>query len=464
MKKLLVLMLIMVMTVPFFAVAPAAFASADNISIDLAVTANTVEQTDYRRITYKVTNHGAEVGVKISMYFDGTLILSETPDYVMLSNQTSGCVDVYLPYLDDKTQHSVVSKVNCSNGHIKEETLSFSSVSGQTAGLRFMHCPETVDIGGEIPLALEVTMPLADTIYNLHSVIEINGVRYQELGRTQPVTSGQIIYFVIPGDYTNADLEEISLKIIANPDAMLGEPTGSLSINIPMTGPAGQRKQVLTMVNPVKVSAYIIRNTSAYDYASLTGYRTTIPGGTYVTYLNPDNHNSMRAAKIRTSDGAVYWVPMSNIWITDYNYTIPDTLTKEQKEYFVNAKGYSSETPYLIWVNIERQILCVFTGSQGNWQMVDCFPVATGTNKTPTPTVEHKIEYVTRWVTPSYTCYPVLALYDGYALHNQPVSPRGYVTDTTIGSPASAGCVRMLQKDIDKVHSYVPVHTNVVIY
>ena len=73
-------------------------------------------------------------------------------------------------------------------------------------------------------------------------------------------------------------------------------------------------------------------------------------------------------------------------------------------------------------------------------------------------------KYKTRWVTPDYTCDPVLALYDGYAIHNQPENHSGYVIDPTIGNPASAGCVRMLKKDVNWVYYYVPVGTTVVLY
>jgi len=464
MKKTVAYLLLFV--VLFLSFAPTTFAGSaqQNIDISLGISANTVDDTGYRRINYTITNYGKAVGIKTSLYLDGAPIMPESPNYIILFNQRQGSVDVYMPSLDTDETHDIVLKVTCSNGYSKEEKITFSALSQKQIGLRFMHCPESVDIGADIPLAIEVTMPEQENVYSLETVIRLNGEICPDVGRIQPVTSGQIIYFVIPGEYTNDDLVKLNLKITANPNSMLGEPTGSLEIDIPMTGPAAQIHNVMSQINPVIVTAYVTRDTSAYDYGSLTGYRTTIPKGTYVAYLNPDNHNSMRAAKVRTQSGAVYWVPMSNIWISNENYTIADTLTKEQKEYFVNTKGYTSKTPYLIWVNLERQILCVFTGSQGNWQLVGCFPVASGKNTTPTPTVEHEIEYVTRWVTPTYTCYPVLALYDGYAIHNQPVSPSGYVTDSTIGKPASAGCVRMLQKDIDWVHATVPVKTNVVIY
>lgn len=337
--------------------------------------------------------------------------------------------------------------------------------SNLTVDFQFMSYPTSLDMGADVPLALKVLMPNAIEATTLNVAIELNGERKYELDSSLVVSHEEIIYFNIPGTYTNADKVKFGVKILAYSNEEPAKSCGSIEVNIPMTGPLAQSMaEVASLVKPVIITAYVYRDAPAYDYGSLTGYRTTIPKGSYVAYLNPDNHNSMRAAKVRTQSGAIYWVPMNCIWISNENYTIADTLSNEQKEYFVNSRGYKSKTPYLVWVNLERQILCVFLGEQGSWKLVNCFPVASGKNTTPTPTVEHEIEYVTRWVTTAYTCYPVLALYDGYALHNQPVSPSGYVTDNTIGNPASAGCVRMLQKDINWVHAYVPVKTNVVIY
>ena len=306
MKKLLVLILVLVVA-SSFCVATTVLGSENSadFSVEFDVGAYTVEGTPYRRITYSVINHGVPTPIKTSLYLDGMLIVPETADYVVINDRISQSVDVYLPYLVADMQHNLTLKINSSNGYSKEETFVFSALSVKGVDLRFMHCPQTIDIGASIPLAIEVTMPKENVVYDLETVIEVNGVKCPDVGRIQPVTSGQLIYFVIPADYTMQDLEEINLKITANPNAMVDEPTGVLEISVPMTGPAAQRKQVMSMVNPVKVSAYITRDTSAYDYASLTGYRTTIPKGTYVTYLNPDNHNSMRAAKIRTASGAV---------------------------------------------------------------------------------------------------------------------------------------------------------------
>lgn len=228
--------------------------------------------------------------------------------------------------------------------------------------------------------------------------------------------------------------------------------------------PIYDKDSINQLIKAFQVPAMITYTTSGYQYASLTGYVTTIQKGTWVEYMNPDSSKSMQRARIKLGTGEVCWVPMSALYISDYDYTIEDTLTDVERESFVNLNGYSSKTDYLVWVNKERQRLTVFLGVQGNWRAVCTFPVATGKNKTPTPTKVCEYTYSTAWYSTGYVCRPVMYLYDGYAIHNQPTSYAGYVLDSTIGHPASAGCVRMLQKDIDWVHAYVPVGTTVVLH
>lgn len=53
-------------------------------------------------------------------------------------------------------------------------------------------------------------------------------------------------------------------------------------------------------------------------------------------------------------------------------------------KYFVDSRGNSSKTGYLIWVSVYTQHLYIFKGSARNWQPVACYSVSTGKSKTPT--------------------------------------------------------------------------------
>ncbi len=59
--------------------------------------------------------------------------------------------------------------------------------------------------------------------------------------------------------------------------------------------------------------------------------------------------------------------------------------TPEEKTVFVNAKGYSSPTPYLLWVSRSAQKVNVFEGSKENWELIHEFDCATGAPGSSTP-------------------------------------------------------------------------------
>lgn len=446
-----------------------AFAENSDGKISIAVPEGEIllSKNTADEFSYTIYNSGSVMGAKEFLYVDDILVSNPNPNYFMVFGKTYRKISFTVPNeVIASMPHTLKIKVCMKDGTVYEKITPFCLASpAPSIEMNFMVYSQSVDVGGTFSCGVQFWFPDASLKYGITTAISLNGTRLAEFDESHTLTSGEIRYFNIPGSYATDDMLSYNFKLTANPDPTEGEGTKSISVEVPLNGDkAKQAAQVASLVNPVIITAYVTRTTSGYAYANLSGYQTTIPEGSYVAYLNPDNHNSMRAAKVRTSWGGVYWVKMSDIYITTGNYVIADNLSPQQKELFVNYKGYDSKTPYLIWVNLERQILTVFMGSKGNWQYLAHFPVASGKNNTPTPTVEHEIQYVTRWVTPSYTCYPVLALYDGYAIHNQPVSPRGYVLDSTIGRPASAGCVRMLQKDINWVHSVVPVKTNVVIY
>jgi len=58
--------------------------------------------------------------------------------------------------------------------------------------------------------------------------------------------------------------------------------------------------------------------------------------------------------------------------------------TKETVEAFVNSKGLSSPTQYLIWVNTKTIHTYVFSGKTGSWSLVKDMLCRVGKESTPT--------------------------------------------------------------------------------
>lgn len=97
-------------------------------------------------------------------------------------------------------------------------------------------------------------------------------------------------------------------------------------------------------------------------------------------------------------DAAAILKQVSSVYRGNYttSYAANNDYSKTTKEVWINAKGYSSNTNYLVWINRAYQHVNVFTGSKGNWKLTKSFIVGTGAASTPTPvgvtTVSYKLK------------------------------------------------------------------------
>lgn len=156
------------------------------------------------------------------------------------------------------------------------------------------------------------------------------------------------------------------------------------------------------------------------------------------------------------------------------DYTLEWALANDYdpvtKTVWVNAKGYASDTRYLIWVNKTYQRVNIFEGSQGSWTLTHTFLCGTGNNNrgTATPTsvskVRHRLEG--GWTHSTYNVRPVVYfLTGGYAFHSRLYDPtHSYLTDPSIGFPVSLGCIRMYDEDVRWIYDNIPTDTTVVVH
>lgn len=140
-----------------------------------------------------------------------------------------------------------------------------------------------------------------------------------------------------------------------------------------------------------------------------------------------------------------------------------------EKEIWVNAKGYSSHTEYLIWVNLSMQRVNIFKGSKGDWELCYSCIVGTGAQGSGTPvgtwTTTYKL--ASGWNTSTYTVKPVVGFRQGtgYAFHSRLYHPgTTRLSDPSIGYPISHGCVRMYDEDVRYIYENIPSGTTVVVY
>ena len=149
-------------------------------------------------------------------------------------------------------------------------------------------------------------------------------------------------------------------------------------------------------------------------------------------------------------------------WAIDNDYDEFD------KEVFVNAMGYESETEYLLWVSRSHQRLNVFTKSSEVWELIETFIISTGAPGTATRRGVTTIpsRSAEGWYFDGYFVRPVVRFYPGtgYAFHSRLLRHGGSFRDARIGFPVSAGCIRMYCDDIWYVYNNIPDGTTVVIY
>ena len=155
------------------------------------------------------------------------------------------------------------------------------------------------------------------------------------------------------------------------------------------------------------------------------------------------------------------------------NFTLEWAQTHDyesyEKETWVNAKGYASDTGYLVWINLSMQRVNIFTGSKGNWTLSYSCIVGTGAPGRGTPVGTWKTTYKAweGWTTSTYTVKPVVGFKNntGYAFHSRLYRPgTKTLSDPSIGFPVSHGCVRMYDDDILYIYNTIPTGTTVVVF
>ena len=133
------------------------------------------------------------------------------------------------------------------------------------------------------------------------------------------------------------------------------------------------------------------------------------------------------------------------------------------------AQSYSSNSSYLILVNLTEQKTYVFSGSKGAWSPTKEFTCSTGTSDHPTPVGEYKTTMRTTYFNSfGYRCWWATGFIGGeYLFHSSPYT----MTDTpqicadyTMGRPSSHGCIRMRLDDAKWIYDNIPIGTKVVIY
>ncbi|HSR03095.1 MAG TPA: SH3 domain-containing protein [Proteiniclasticum sp.] len=136
-------------------------------------------------------------------------------------------------------------------------------------------------------------------------------------------------------------------------------------------------------------------------------------------------------------------------------------------EAFVNSKGLSSSTNYLIWVNTKTIHTYVFTGKAGNWTLVKDMLSTVG--KESTPTIKGTFSLLSKgsyfyvedhddWICKNYSQF-----YKNYLIHSVVYNTSGQIVDGRLGMRLSKGCVRVSLENARYIYNNVPIGSRVYV-
>ena len=312
--------------------------------------------------------------------------------------------------------------------------------------------------------------------------------------RTKLAGAGRADSVEISGKYCTTELS--SGTVTDNSDS--GLDSIQMTVEAPKVAPGGQMTATVTITGADKACictaqwyldgkpeenfinpAFEVQEGSTSSYRRTLEFTRDMPLthtiGFVLTYQNPVTGETEK--KIAGAEAQIENYPPSHylpspeevLAKVHSTYRKDNTdYTPEEKTVFVNAKGYSSPTPYLLWVSRSAQKVNVFEGSKENWELIHEFDCATGAPGSSTPVGVTYVTYKqTNWTTSSYTCRPIVRFYPntGYAFHSRLYYPgTDKVKDPSMGFPVSHGCVRMMDEGIYWLYDNVPTKTTVVIF
>ncbi len=204
------------------------------------------------------------------------------------------------------------------------------------------------------------------------------------------------------------------------------------------------------------VAVDVIYETDYGDVSSLIAEHTVTVenhGEEYYAQFEPE-----RVLALVTSD---YLGDYTLEWAEQNDYA------SYEKEIWVDAKGYTSETDYLVWINQSHQRVNIFLKGDDGWDIIRESIVGCGLGMNTPKGVFVTTYNQDGWFMSSYEVRPVVRFYGGgYAFHSRLYMPNSdvLVDDPGIGYPISAGCIRMYDEDIQFMYDYIPSGTTVVVH
>ncbi|MBI6071116.1 L,D-transpeptidase [Clostridium perfringens] len=141
---------------------------------------------------------------------------------------------------------------------------------------------------------------------------------------------------------------------------------------------------------------------------------------------------------------------------------------KKLNEDTINQFDITSNTNYLVFVNIAEQKTYVYEGSKNDWTLDKTFTCSTGIEGKETPVGVFTVQNRAPWFfSPKYGQggkYYVKFM-GNYLFHSIPFdSDKTTISDPTLGVPASHGCIRLSVEDSKWLYDNVQNGSKIIIY
>lgn len=156
------------------------------------------------------------------------------------------------------------------------------------------------------------------------------------------------------------------------------------------------------------------------------------------------------------------WATISG---TSYHFTAKGVWDDTDTALTKYAQGQSSNTGYLVLVDLTHTYVGVFQGSYGNWAMIQKYPCSVGAANSPTPTGNYTLNFKGYSFGHGYTCYYYSSFNGDYMLHSVTYYENTFrVMEGTMHAYISQGCVRLNINNAKWIYDNVPIGSKVRVY
>lgn len=343
----------------------------------------------------------------------------------------------YVKAFNSAGESSIMSNIiDVTPGYARPSAPTGFTIREYGTGYRILNWTKAKGAAGHL-------LYISDSVLNSSGKVQSTTVKVQELGRdvetyTMKVEKGHSYTFYLVG--FNQYLEVPELKAGEDPNVPV-KPTRIISRSErSLVLKAKYEEIAISTVHAWYLHATVKSTTTATDES---GKKVTVYGGTGVTATAYTSGSVVvilsTGKKVTMSGSNLTYGNLSNTW---------SRYTTQQAENFVNTRGYTSVTDWLIWCNEYTTVTYLFRGYKGHWDCVREMDCVVGTYRL----TKQGVRKITK---KGYKYGDVAVFFGGNAFHRRWATTRGV---------ESSGCVRLGTSDLHYMYDNVPVNTTAVFY